>query len=127
MGKLQEMLNMQKDLQARLGYDIDAMHTEERTDFIKEYSIHLTQEIHEMLYELPFFKPWKDYTNMTLEEVVVQQQKATEEFIDMLHFFLNIALALGADEDTLYEAYMTKNAENHARQDGGYTHDKSFR
>lgn len=127
MGKLQEMLNMQNDLQARLGYDIQAMDAQERTEFIKEFSIHLNQETNEMLYELPFFKPWKDYSGMTLEEHVIQHQKATEEFIDMLHFFLNIALALGADEDKLHEAYMAKNAENHVRQDGGYTHDKSFR
>ena len=40
--------------------------------------------------------------------------------IDMLHFFLNIALALGIDHDTLVSLYVTKNKENFARQDRGY-------
>lgn len=127
MGKLQEMLDAQYKLQARLDYDINTMNTRNTTEFIKEFSIHLNQEINEMLYELPFFKPWKDYTKITAHEKLEANEKAKKEFIDALHFFLNIALALRLDENEMYAMYMDKNQENHTRQDAGYTHDVSYR
>ena len=90
-------------------------------------TIHLTQELHELLYEIPHFKPWKDYSGMSLFDSYKSWYKASKELIDMLHFFLNICLALGLDADNLYDMYMAKNKENHKRQDEGYTHDKSYR
>lgn len=125
--KLQEMLDKQSSLQKRLGTDIDKLTAEEAVKFIKEHSIHATQELHEMLYELPFFKGWKDYSNMTNEEIHNAFDNARKEFIDYMHFNNNIALALGLNEDDIYELYMNKNKENHQRQDEGYTHDKQYR
>lgn len=118
---------MQKELQKHLGYDIASMSTEERTLFIKEFSIHLNQETNEMLYELPFFKPWKDYSSMSVEQQAEAIIKARKEFIDMLHFFMNIGLALDMDEDTILSMYLEKNQENYKRQQKGYTHDVSYR
>ena len=65
---LEEMLQKQEALQTRLGYDFSNMTKEEITAYIKEFSIHLNQEVNEMLYELPYFKPWKDYSLLTAEE-----------------------------------------------------------
>lgn len=120
MGKLQEMLDLQRKLQERLNYDIDALDVRDRTAFIKEFSIHVNQEMNEMLYELPFFKPWKNYDSLTVEDVAECNIKARQEFVDMIHFVLNIALALGLDEDELYKMYCDKNQVNHRRQDDGY-------
>lgn len=127
MSKLQEMLNAQENLQERLGYDVKEMTAKEITAYIKEHSIHLNQEMNEMLYELPWFKPWKDYSNMTLDEEMTAFNKAREEYIDMLHFMLNIGLALGFEEADMHNMYFDKNKENHKRQDDGYTHDVSYR
>ena len=124
---LEEMLRKQEELQERLGYDIDGMDTEDRADYIKEFSIHLTQELHELLYEIPFFKKWKNYSNMTEEEINTSWAAAKKEYIDMLHFMLNIGLALGLSAEEMHDMYMDKNKENHERQDEGYTHDKSYR
>lgn len=124
---LDRMLQKQEELQKRLGYDFRSMTQEEITAYIKEFSIHLTQELHEMLYELPYFKPWKDYRAMTTEEYENSMNNARMEFIDMLHFMLNIALALDMSGKDIYNMYMAKNKENHKRQDEGYTHDKSYR
>lgn len=121
------MLDKQNDLQVRLGYDIPALDMEERTAFIKEFSIHLNQEVNEMLYELPFFKPWKDYNNMSTDEMAEAIVKARKEYVDTLHFMLNIGLALGFDEEQMYDEYMQKNKENHVRQDAGYTHEVQYR
>ena len=124
---LDKMLQKQKELQERLGYDFSSMTREEITAYIKEFSIHLTQEMHEMLYFLPYFKSWKDYSAMTIEEYEADMEEARKEFIDMFHFVLNIALALDMSDKDIYGMYMAKNEENHRRQDEGYTHDKSYR
>lgn len=127
MSQLQEMLDLQDQLQKRLGYNIAGMSYEERVAFIKEFCIHAIQEMNEMLYELPFFKPWKDYSNMTEDEIRKAFSKSRKEFIDFWHFVLNLALALGFTADLLYMEYINKNQENHRRQDEGYTHDKIYR
>lgn len=127
MSYLTKMMDMQNDFQESLGQDINGMSTEERTAFIKEHSIHATQEMHEMLYELPFFKPWKDYSEMDTVEIAEAYNNARKEFIDMWHFMLNIALALGFTSDDIYDEYVDKNNQNYERQKAGYTHDVSYR
>ena len=124
---LDKMLQKQEELQERLGYDFGSMTQEEITVYIKEFSIHLTQELHEMLHVLPYFKPWMDYSAMTVEEYETGMEEARKEFIDMFHFMLNIALALDMSDKDIYDMYMEKNKENHKRQDEGYTYDKSYR
>ena len=126
-GALATMLSMQYALQQRFGYEIDSMSPEERTKMIKEYYIQLDAELQEMLYELPFFKLWKDYSGITPDEINTSWHSAKEEFIDAFHFMLTIALSLGFDETELFGMYKAKNKENHARQDRGYTHDVSYR
>jgi dimeric dUTPase (all-alpha-NTP-PPase superfamily) len=125
--KLESMLDMQKALQKRLGADFDDMTTQERVAFIKEHSIHLNQEVNEMLYELPYFKPWKNYRGLTPSMENEMLEKARMELIDAWHFFMNMALALGMTSEQFYMMYNAKNKENHRRQDEGYTADKSYR
>ena len=127
MEKLEHMLDMQQTFQERLGADFNNMSIKERVAFIKEHSIHLNQEINEMLYELPYFKPWKDYSSLTETDELLAIDKARMECIDAWHFFMNIMLALGFSPEGFYEMYLAKNKENHRRQDDGYTADKSYR
>lgn len=125
--QLQTMLDTQRSLQEFLGYDFDSMDMQERTIFIKEFSIHLNQEINEALYELPYFKPWKDYDNMTPDETVEALKRYKEELIDAFHFFMNMMIAVDFNADEFFAMYMEKNKENIARQQRGYTHDVSYR
>lgn len=127
MTQLETMLSTQFNFQQRLGSLNCDMTVEERVAFIKENTIHLSQEINEMLYELPFFKPWKDYSGMGEEAMNIAMAKARMECIDAWHFFMNIMLGLGFTADEFYEMYMAKNKENHRRQDEGYTADKSYK
>ena len=127
MEKLEHMLDMQQTFQERLGAHFNSMTPKDRVAFIKEHSIHLNQEINEMLYELPYFKPWKDYSGVTEVEAQAAFEKARMECIDAWHFFMNIMLALGFSPDVFYEMYLAKNKENHRRQDEGYTADKSYK
>lgn len=122
------MLYMQRTLQEKAySYNFETMDIKDRVAFIKEMSIHATQEMHEMMYELPHFKPWKDYNNMSEEEVAIAMTKAQEEFVDLAHFFFNIAIALQLSSDDILTMYSKKNHENFKRQEEGYTHDVSYR
>lgn len=127
MSNLDAMLSMQRKFQMRLDPDFLDMSVKERVAFIKEHSIHLNQEINEMLYELPYFKPWKDYSSIGPEREAFMLAKARMECVDAWHFFMNIMLALGFTADEFVYMYMKKNEENHRRQDDGYTADKSYR
>ena len=124
---LVEMFYTQADFQERLDPHFYSMSTEERVQFIKEHSIHLSQEINEMLYELPFFKPWKDYSSMSKEEQEAALERARMEMIDAWHFFMNMCIALDFTPNDFYNMYLSKMSENHKRQDEGYTYDKSYR
>lgn len=125
---LRTMMQMQKALQENAyGYDFDSLTPAERTAMIKEMSIHVNQEMNEMLYELPFFKPWKKYDCMTEEEIEAAFDKARKEYIDFMHFQMNVAILLGLTADQIFTGYYSKNKENYRRQIEGYTHDKSYR
>ena len=124
---MKKMLEMQKELQEFLGTDFEDMSMEERVAYIKEHSIHLNQEINEALYELPYFKPWKDYSNVTEDEVVEGLKSYKKEMVDAFHFFMNMLLAIDVTAEEFEALYMEKNAENFERQRRGYTHDVSYR
>ena len=69
-----------------------------------------------MLREIPFFKPWKQYSDNP-DDNYMKWAMARKEFVDMFHFFLYIALALGFTAEELYEMYGLKMQENYARQE----------
>lgn len=108
--KLEDMLATQKQFEHSLGYSIDDMSNQERAAYIKEYTLHCEHELHEMLQEIPYFKPWKKYTGR--ENLLL----ARKEFIDAWHFFMNIMLALGFDADVLFNMYQDKHVTNEDRQ-----------
>lgn len=113
MSELNDMFESQAKLQHQLGYRLGEMSMAERTAYIKEYSLHMTDELHEMLRELPYFKPWKNPAPRADEESL---ERAREEFVDVIHFLLNIGLALGFNAERLYMAYSEKLTENIVRQ-----------
>ena len=117
MDKLQEILNKQEALQVRLNSLPDRKDEHATTKFIRDNVIYTLDELSEMMREIPFNKHWKDYTDF---DRPTRLKNARVEYIDALHFFMNIGLALGLDAEMIYSLYMDKNAENHKRQDEGY-------
>ena len=107
---------MQRAFQEHQGYDFVNMSDKARADYVKTMSLMLADETHEMLHEIPFFKPWKRYSNLP-DDNYMKWAAARKEFVDMFHFFLNIALALGFTAEELYEMYGLKMQENYARQE----------
>lgn len=118
MDKLEALLAKQKELQITgMHYNFDAMTTEERAAYVKEYALHCEHELHECLAEIPFFKPWKRYDHdAESEKNIMMWAAARKEFIDALHFFLCVAIGLGFTADELFAMYCDKNAINYERQ-----------
>jgi dimeric dUTPase (all-alpha-NTP-PPase superfamily) len=42
------------------------------------------------------------------------------EWIDGLHFYMNFAISIGMTSKDIVNLYMSKNSENHDRQERGY-------
>ena len=112
-GALQAMLDLQTQFQTRLG----VLYGD--TQYIMNHILYAEAEMHEMLRELEGFKSWKTY-DWSPDEAAEHLAAAKEEFIDMLHFIWNVALALGLDSDEIIQIYADKNITNHLRQDNGY-------
>lgn len=124
---LRTIMKKQLEFQQSLGVDFSSMSPEERAAYMRDQRGYLDDEVAEALYEMPFYKSWKDYSKMSEEEYNVAWQKVRMELIDALHFFVNILLAAGMTPAEVCEMYLMKNKENHRRQTDGYTADKSYR
>ena len=120
--QLETMLNLQASFQHRVDPRCKTSDLKERAAFIRDHFVYLDQELQEMLYEVPFFKHWKDYSKMTDKELAHAYDKAKEELVDAWHFFMNLMLGLGMTADDLYSGYLIKNKENIRRQEEGYDH-----
>ena len=127
MDRLETMLQMQKDLQTRLGTDFDNLSEEDKANFMRNHRGYLADEIAEALYEMPFYKLWKSYDKMSTAQVNDAWLKVKMELVDSWHFFMNLLLCSGFTAEEFFEMYMAKNKENHRRQDAGYSSDVSYR
>lgn len=124
---LQTIMDKQNELQKRLGTDFTQLNDEERAEFMRNHRGYLEDEIAEALYEMPFYKKWKDYSGMTDIDKALAWDKVKLELVDALHFFVNLLLAAGFTAEEVLDMYLAKNSENHRRQDEGYTADVSYR
>lgn len=102
---LERIFDLQERLQERLGTEYDQA-------FITEMTLAAMVELGEFVQNTDW-KSWKD-------PIGIQRKKAVDEWADVLHFVVNLGLAIGLDAETAFLAYVSKNKENHARQDRGY-------
>lgn len=63
----------------------------EAKDIFEKKIVALICELYELVNELQFFKYWKG-------AILVDHEKATKEYIDVIHFTISIANDLGVDE-----------------------------
>jgi dimeric dUTPase (all-alpha-NTP-PPase superfamily) len=81
-------------------------------EWLGKYLAALEDESRELREEL-LWKWWsKDHLDM---------QNIRVEIVDQLHFWISLALTAGMDAETVFSLYMQKNAENHQRQESGYS------
>lgn len=114
MSDLNDLLEAQAALQLKMPNGIDPrdMTEEQKALFIKDMTLALTDELHELLAEVGW-KPWASSRHVNVES-------ARGELIDALHFMLNLALALDMDGFQIQEMYFAKHKKNQQRQESGY-------
>lgn len=81
-----------------------------REVWIQKEVLAIISELSEILDEVNF-KWWKDPKE-------IDGERLTEEMVDVLHFFVSMCLKAGIGPEKLYQAYVKKNQENFARQEG---------
>ena len=120
---LKTIYDKQEELQERLGmmslYRASDMHR--KCKLAIENVFHLNVELVEMMERLPF-KYWKTYPEGKLNDWGSEEQRVETlfEYIDALHFFLNIGLVFGFTAEEIFHFYKAKNKENFDRQERGY-------
>lgn len=108
MDKLEHIFELQKGFQ-------DKLKRERQLDYppdvwIQKQTLAMLSELAELLEEVNF-KWWKNPHELNMANI-------HEELSDILHFFISMCLESGMTADDLYNVYVGKNKENHARQDG---------
>jgi dimeric dUTPase (all-alpha-NTP-PPase superfamily) len=112
MDKMDEIFTMQADLNRRIGVVLEDLDDEAKTKWVLNYSRAMQQELAELIDSVPW-KWWAKY--QTLDE-----QNARVEVVDLFHFLVSLAQALGMSAEDVYEAYVKKNKVNFERQESGY-------
>ena len=108
MDKLEHIFELQKGFQDKLKSERGlAFSTEE---WLQKQTLAMISELAELLEEVNF-KWWKNPHELSRENI-------HEELSDILHFFISMCIESGMTADDLYNVYVGKNKENHARQDG---------
>lgn len=113
MDKLERIFDLQKALNDRIGVNTSDLSEAEQTKWVLNYSRAMQQELAELVDSVPW-KWWAKYQEF-------DQQNARVEVVDLFHFLVSLAQALGMTADDVFEAYEKKNQVNHSRQESGYT------
>lgn len=120
MDKLEEIFSLQEALNERIGVRLRDLSTEDKTQWVLNYTRAMQQEMAELIDSVPW-KWWARYQEF-------DEQNARVEVIDLFHFLISLAQTLGMTADDVYAAYLAKNKVNHQRQESGYVekdHDDS--
>ena len=132
---LGDILNLQRDNQTNVyGHDFSKMSLREVMHFWHSNTHALLDEIHEATDALggiedgsgnAVWKYWKKdynkYDNLKFSDLTDRDQLECKfEIIDILHFFMNMAISIGMTPQEMYNMYMAKNKENIDRQARGY-------
>lgn len=113
MDKLEEIFQLQKQLNERIGVNLDNLDEAKKTEWLLNYVRAMQQELAELVDSVPW-KWWAKYQEF-------DEQNAKVEIIDLFHFLISAAQVFGLSADDVYQSYLKKNKVNLERQDSGYT------
>lgn len=108
MDKLEEIFKLQSQLDEmiaekhKVNFNLDT--------WIEKEILAIISELGEVLGETNF-KWWKNPKE-------INKNALKEEIIDVFHFLISLCLKVNISPQELYEAYVSKNNENHLRQEG---------
>lgn len=106
MDKLDKIFEEQRQLNANFGIDLNSMSDADRKEWAIRFVSGIMQETAEVMECLPW-KWWNRKKDNPAE--------AQKELVDVLHFVVSAAQAIGLTPEKLTEMYLSKNRENHQR------------
>ncbi|MCH5162362.1 MAG: dUTPase [Clostridiales bacterium] len=106
--KLDILFEMQKGLDAYIREKRELKYT--KGEWVQKKAMALMVELAEVVEEAKY-KWWKNGTE-------IDDEKLHEEIVDVLHFFLGMAIDSGMTSQELFDIYIKKNKENYDRQNG---------
>ena len=109
MDKLDEIFALQKSFQDRIKVERKLQELPMEA-WIQKQSLAMMSEMAELLEEVNF-KWWKNPHELNINAI-------QDELSDIMHFFVSMCLEAGMTADDLHQRYISKNKENHDRQDG---------
>ena len=113
MDKLEEIFQLQKQLNERIGVNLDNLDEAQKTEWLLNYVRAMQQELAELVDSVPW-KWWAKYQEF-------DEQNAKVEIVDLFHFLISAAQVFGLSADDVSQSYLKKNKVNLERQDSGYT------
>lgn len=141
---LDQMINMQRSLQTKLAKEKPEMNLNPNEldtagkvlDWMRAQKDSIDDEFRELITSLGGMSNgekdasgvWKAWKSNNLEKRATlisdlspkDQLEIKFEYVDIIHFVINLQLALGMDSQELFELYYLKNKENFDRQNRGY-------
>ena len=128
---LKTMFEMQEALNTKIGRPLkpwkDGINKEKGShllyagqmldDLIKAVSSEL-----EELRNCTYWKHWQKEAREGKRYQIHDLKEAKKEVIDLLHFFISIALWTGMDAEEMYDLYVKKNKINFKRQENDYSY-----
>jgi hypothetical protein len=123
--KLEHLIRLQRDLQTRtFGFDFATMTPDERIRYIRDQHQAIVVELVEALDEVEW-KPWAQPVSPAHGRRI-NRDAFVGELIDVLHFWVNMVLAVSGDAtptevaDEVFTRYALKHRVNVQRQADGY-------
>lgn len=112
-GKLQAMLDEQRAFQILIGEEKGGGDPAEKCNphYLRDMKDALESELDELQNETGW-KPWASSRHVNIDA-------ARSEWIDAWHFMMNLALALGMDEEMIFDMYVAKLKKNVSRHESG--------
>ena len=95
MDKLEEIFRLQKDLNQRIGVDLEELSDEGKAQWVLNYTRAMQQEMAELIDSVPW-KWWAKYQKF-------DEQNARVEIVDLFHFLVSLAQVMGMSSDDIYE------------------------
>lgn len=114
MGKLEEIFELQKKFGQKFT-NFGGLDEQEKKIKTLEFIDHCIEELIEMRREIPFRKHWS-----SKRDNPVDKARLLDEYVDVLHFYVSLALINEWTAEDIYNAYLDKNKVNHDRQKNNY-------
>lgn len=120
---LEELFQHQAELNRRIGFDPEAMRKsfdpKLAGEWLNNYLMAASNELEE-LRNCMYWKHWCKEAKEGRRYELHDLQNARVEVIDLLFFWISMAMCVGLDAKDVLELYRQKLAVNHQRQDSGY-------